>query len=154
MEAIHTNDTFEIKNDGELIVSSLFNFLCYYYLDEIQWTFQTFFDDLSTTSGKIAEPCLVTVNLRNDNTETSYSFRIERYVEQNWKSWIFRAFYLGIITISALKLALYSKEVKKEKKKKSMSNLSTHEFDFKVRLNSKRSIGDGGISDDSFTDKQ
>ena len=40
MDAIYTNDTFEINGQGELITSSLFNFICYFQLaPDIHWTF-------------------------------------------------------------------------------------------------------------------
>lgn len=41
MEKVSTNSTFEIKEyEGEIIVRSLFNFLCYYQLEiDVKWTF-------------------------------------------------------------------------------------------------------------------
>ena len=78
MESINSNDTFQIAgNPGELITSSVFNFLCYYELNtNIMWNFT-----LMPTNSEIQDPddeCKATIDLTNTNYITSYEIMLKR----------------------------------------------------------------------------
>lgn len=66
MEKISTNDTFEIKVEkGELIIRSLFNFICYYRLtNKVRWTLHRQ-ENFKKNEGLAA--CNATLTLRNEN---------------------------------------------------------------------------------------
>ena len=91
--------------------------------------------------------------MENDNMWTRYSFSIVKEKESNgWKGWVFRAFCGLVLVGSGWKVFLHRS--KNKKKVRSTTNLSLHEFEIRVKLNSKKSLdyidrSEGG-SQDSF----
>lgn len=113
MEKVSTNDTFEIKKyRGQLIVRSLFNFLCYYQLaTQIKWTVSLMSN--YTTSGNESERyCNATISLKNENFIKAYSITLKNtspVLDRSYMAWIFRSFYIVLSIISLVKLRLHIK---------------------------------------------
>lgn len=143
MEKMNTNDTFEIKQySGELLISSLFNFLCYYKLDvEVGWTIHLQ-DDLDKMQGPIEQVCTANLNFSNENYLEIYQIKVindDHLKSDHSKPWIYRGFLILLSLFSALKLRMHIVG-KKKKLHKLRNNIISNEFEFKVRLNSKKSL--------------
>lgn len=154
MEKVSTNDSFEIKEyERELIVRSLFNFICYYELQsEIKWTL-TMAEKFINATTNYEKTCNATVTLQNDNFVGKFNLTISNLdpaIDRSFMPWIPRGFFMVLALISLVQLRLYLKH-KAIKMNKMKLNLLSNEFEFKVRLNSKKDISSEDICESTLT---